>query len=59
MGAFTADAWMRTLHDKLMHYGLGQSSSSSIVAKDFEEHQGLFDEKKIRQMVHWELRLLV
>lgn len=54
MGGFTKDKWMSTFHEKLTKGAL-----PSNLEKEFEKHKPRFDEKKLRNMINWELRLLL
>ncbi len=55
IGAFTCDVWMRTLHTKCIRGEL----NISALEKEFIQYRPLFDPKKLRTMIHWELRLLI
>lgn len=61
MGGFTSDAWMQKLHEKLLEPVITEEQphpSIDLQAKDFTQYATIFDEKKLRQLLHWELRLL-
>jgi hypothetical protein len=55
IGAFTCDVWMRTLHTKCIRGEL----NIAALEKEFNQYRPLFDPKKLRTMIHWELRLLI
>ena len=45
------DKWLKILHSQLI--------SRKVEVKDYDECKPLFDEKKLRQMLHWELRWFI
>jgi hypothetical protein len=50
---------MKKLHEKLINTPHDDGSEHiSLEKKDFSQYQNIFDEKKLRQLVHWELRFL-
>ena len=54
-GAFTCDVWMRTLHTKSIR---GEVEIAAL-EKEFNQYRPLFDPKKLRTLIDWELRLLI
>lgn len=46
-----SDPWLRRLHAQLV-------KQQRLTEAEFVEFGALFDEKKLRQMLHWELRFL-
>jgi len=55
LGAFQSDTWMKTFNLKCIR---GELNVSNLEA-EFNKYRPLFDDKKLRTMIHWQLRLMI